>query len=189
MQSATFVRITRTSSWITFLTSLNVIFLLIIVYSKVCYKDEIVLGLVSVINTITNKENQVELIKKICQPFATEILKVAQEDQGVEKMPMTKKSQAFKTLNKNVGKLSLIVKALDKAKDDATDHPMVEIMKLIWPILQQFMLKYYDQAGLIEVIMKFIKHTIRCLGVLFGPFIEPLFNIIVQNYEVNMNLH
>lgn len=36
----------------------------------------------------------------------------------------------------------------------------------------------------VESICKFIKLTMRCIKHLFGPFVEPYFKIIVQNYEV-----
>ena len=39
--------------------------------------------------------------------------------------------------------------------------------------------------SVVEAICKFIKVIMRCLKHLFGPFVEPYFNIMIKNYSVS----
>jgi hypothetical protein len=41
--------------------------------------------------------------------------------------------------------------------------------------------------SIVEAICKFIKHVMRCVKHLFGPFLDPYFKIVIQNYSVKRN--
>ena len=116
-----------------------------LVYSKVCYKDDIVLGLVSVINSLPEKELKKDLINKICAPFAHKILEDSKMIPGQEVAEVDTKIQklSLSRVVKNLDKLSLIVKNLDPADDAAQDHVIVGVLKEMWALLETFLLRFF----------------------------------------------
>ena len=116
------------------------------VYSKVCKNDDIVIGLVSVINSISDNNLKTELLHKICQPFAQKIL----EDKALIPGKEVENTREEKTgrlsisrVIKNLEKLTLIVQNLTPAEDTDQDHVMVHVVKELWPLLETFMKQYY----------------------------------------------
>lgn len=113
------------------------------------HKDDIVLGLVAVINGLPEKELKKELTNKICLPFAKMILEGAQSipnSEGDEE-PAKNKLSLSKVI-KNLDKLSLIVKHLTPADDNAADHAMVHILRDIWTLLETFLFRFYVRLEL-----------------------------------------
>jgi hypothetical protein len=126
-------------------------------------------------------------------PFANKILEGAKSIPGTEgdEIEGSKNKLSLSKVIKNLDKLSLIVKHLTPAEDNATDHVMVQVLKDMWGLLETFLLRFYvrtrlkqDMQTVVESICKFIKLIMRCIKHLFGQFVEPYFKIIVQNYEV-----
>lgn len=116
-----------------------------IVYSKVCHKEDVILGLISVINTLPEKELKRELINKICQPFAQKILEDAKliPSQENDESDSKAKRMSLSRVAKNLDKLSLIVKSLTPAEDKAQDHVIVGVLTDMWNLLETFLLRFY----------------------------------------------
>lgn len=110
-----------------------------------CYKDDIVLGLVDVINALPEKALKKELITKICQPFAQQILESTHLIPNQESEEVDSKTQrlSLKQVCKNLDKLTLIVKNLTPAEDTAEDHEIVGILRDMWPLLESFLIRFY----------------------------------------------
>jgi hypothetical protein len=115
------------------------------VYSKVCYKDDIVLGLVDVINALPEKALKKDLIVKICQPFANQILENSKliPNQEIEEVDTKAQRLSLSKVCKNLDKLTLIVKNLTPAEDDAEDHDIVSVLKDMWPLIESFLVRFY----------------------------------------------
>ena len=109
-----------------------------------CYKEDIILGLVAVINTLPEKDFKRQLINTICQPFATNILNDANQIPGREVEELGKeKKLSLSRVAKNLDKLSLIVKSLTPAEENATDHIIVGVLTDMWQLLERFLILYY----------------------------------------------
>ncbi len=126
------------------LVSSIVSLILTIVYSKVCHNSDIILGLTSVVNSLPDKNNKANFLNQLCQPFATAILEVALKlKEDPDPRPLDAK-RYIHTVVDNLERLTLIVKNLDPASPDLTDHVMVSIFNEVWvSILHDFLLKYY----------------------------------------------
>ena len=113
-----------------------------------CDKDEIVLGLVSVVNGIDEKELKKDLINKICQPFAQKILEDSKliPGQEAEEETGTAKKLSLSRVMKNLEKLSLIVKNLTPVEDTSEDHVIVSILQDMWALLHSFLRRFYVEA-------------------------------------------
>lgn len=146
-------------------------------YSKVCYKKEIVIGLTKVIDEYPDKAHKTNLLRHLCKPFGNEILLLSKQD------PSNQKSQMFNTVIKNLEMLELIVKNLSPADPDVEEHVLVDILTELWPLLQEYLLKFYDECDIVECITKFLKYVMRSITRLFGPFMEPYFKIMTENYQ------
>ena len=151
-----------------------------------CYKEDILLGLVVVVNEFPENDTKTELIKKLCQPFATALLALSQNKEA----PTSDSEEERKSFNsdvaKNIDKLDLIAKSLSPAQEQATNHVMINVFSDLWPLISLMLEAYFDNERLIEKICKFIKHTMRCVQHLFQPFIEPFFKLVIKNYEVGL---
>lgn len=103
------------------------------------------LGIVAVINGLSNKDLKKELIEKVCRPFAEAILTAAGSIPGTEEMETEDKRQklSISKVAKNLEKLSLIVRNLEPAEDNATDHVMVQVLREMWSLLETFLVQYY----------------------------------------------
>ena len=105
------------------------------VFSKVCYKKDIVVGLTNVVNSLSNRETKTELIMKICQPFAKEILQTTTADSS--------RSDLTKNFIKNIDFLTLVVQNLSPAGPEEKDHTMLHIFTDMWKLLEEILLKHY----------------------------------------------
>lgn len=109
-----------------------------------CYKEDIILGLVAVVNALPDKELKRELINNLCQPFATNILTDSNQIPGREVEDIGKeKKLSLSRVAKNLDKLSLIVKNLTPADDNAKDHIIVGVLTDMWQLLERFLLVFY----------------------------------------------
>lgn len=126
------------------MTLFNVLFELL-VYADVCNKEDIILGLVSVINSLSEGETKNQLITKTCSPFATKILEDAKLIPGTEIEEVDQKAQklSLSRVARNLEKLSLIVKSLTPVEDDAKSHMVVGILEEMWPLLENFLIRFY----------------------------------------------
>lgn len=149
-----------------------------------CYKEDILLGLVVVVNEFPENETKTELIKKLCQPFATAILSLSQNKEVATSDSEQERKQFNSDVAKNIEKLDLIAKSLSPAEELATNHVMINVFTDLWPLISLMLDTYFDNERLVEKICKFIKHTMRCVHHLFQPFIEPYFKLVIKNYEV-----
>lgn len=109
------------------------------------HKDDIVMGLVAVVNDLPEKELKKELTNKLCLPFANKILEGAKSIPSTEgdEFEGTKNKLSLSKVIKNLDKLSLIVKNLTPAEDNATDHVMVHILRDMWSLLETFLSRFY----------------------------------------------
>jgi hypothetical protein len=107
------------------------------VFNKVCYKKDIVVGLTSVVNSLSNRETKTELIMKICQPFAKEILQTTVSEG---------RTDLTKNFIKNIDYLTLVVQNLSPAEPEEKDHTMLHILTDMWKLLEEILLKHYVGA-------------------------------------------
>lgn len=88
-------------------------------------------------------------MNKICQPFAAKILEDSKlipvnESEQVDEMKQQRLS--LSRVVKNLEKLSLIVKNLTPAEDNAQEHIMVGVLKEMWGLLETFLLRFFVKS-------------------------------------------
>ena len=154
----------------------------------------------SVIDSLPPGNEKNELMSRLFQPFAQQLLQIAVQLKDTnepifkERDLNSEKARPVRLLYRSLEKMIIIVKYLTPCKNkgaqvtkDEQEHALVLVLRELWPLIQGLMIKYYNEEGLTENINKFIKHSMRCLNLLFGPFVEPYFKIIVDNYQVEPN--
>lgn len=149
-------------------------------------KEDIMLGLISVISLCRNDKERVELVKHICQPFGESLLgmyKNWQSHGGKILMSNENRVEYLKGLVFNFASLVTVVKNVPPAREGALDHEFCVILKELWPLIEFFLDVHFEDASVIEIICQFLKYTMRCIGTLFNQVFDQYIKIVVKNYE------
>ena len=140
------------------------------IYNKYFIFDDVIETMSSIVDEIKEEGPRQEGFVSLYKPLVAEL-----------KNDECKKDQIVETFRR----MTLIVKQMSKVKEGDKSHLHTVIMQEMWGLLSSLLLKYFDSPSIVESICQFIKMSMRCVGHLFGPFIEPYFKIVITNYDKN----
>ena len=64
-------------------------------------------------------------------------------------------------------------------------NPLASLFAELWPFIDRIMTEFVNEDGVVEAIIRLVKHGMRSLSNQFTPYLQPLIRKALTGYQEN----
>ncbi|KRX09297.1 Armadillo-type fold [Pseudocohnilembus persalinus] len=142
---------------------------------KFLYNQQILTGITQAV--CSDDQTIEKYLVNLCMPYVQKLTNILQNKDNLEQ------GESYDdTLVDQLYQLTNIIRTLPQ-RDTGFPHELVaQIYREIFPSIKQI-IQTEKKEKIIEYVVRFIKHVMRCINIDFSPFLKDLFEVVLPQYE------